>query len=401
MMRYEWKKIFERRLNVIAMLLGYMLIGICVFSYFSQERFYDEKTDSYIEGIEAIRMEQARAEAQTDVITEEYVTKLISDIQSHDMDLGSDEAYVEVIRPLGDIFYFTAKNYTDMRENTIDESALGRLDLTDGARFYEHRMEKITDYLNCDFSYGNYTEAEKAYWIEKAENTNIPLRWGDKSVMSNLWELVFVGVYLLFVVVICTSSVFSAEYETGAAFLLLTTKYGKDKMIWSKIAVSMLFVVGYLTGGALLAVGSTALIIGLPGADLPVQLWNSVIPYNLTVGQACLGSLAMNLLIGITIALVLLYSSAGLRSSLATLVIGAAIIIAPAFFPMSKESGLWNHINYLFPVRAVNLEDIMGSYVSYTMGNVIIPYVGMVVIVYTVISVVALALVRRAFVKAR
>ena len=401
MMRYEWKKIFERRLNVIAMLLGYMLIGICVFSYFSQERFYDEKTDSYIEGIEAIRMEQARAEAQTDVITEEYVTKLISDIQSHDMDLGSDEAYVEVIRPLGDIFYFTAKNYTDMWENTIDESALGRLDLTDGARFYEHRMEKITDYLNCDFSYGNYTEAEKAYWIEKAENTNIPFRWGDKSVMSNLWELVFVGVYLLFVVVICTSSVFSAEYETGAAFLLLTTKYGKDKMIWSKIAVSMLFVVGYLTGGALLAVGSTALIIGLPGADLPVQLWNSVIPYNLTVGQACLGSLAMNLLIGITIALVLLYSSAGLRSSLATLVIGAAIIIAPAFFPMSKESGLWNHINYLFPVRAVNLEDIMGSYVSYTMGNVIIPYVGMVVIVYTVISVVALALVRRAFVKAR
>ena len=151
MMRYEWKKIFERRLNVIAMLLGYMLIGICVFSYFSQERFYDEKTDSYIEGIEAIRMEQARAEAQTDVITEEYVTKLISDIQSHDMDLGSDEAYVEVIRPLGDIFYFTAKNYTDMWENTIDESALGRLDLTDGARFYEHRMEKITDYLNCDF----------------------------------------------------------------------------------------------------------------------------------------------------------------------------------------------------------------------------------------------------------
>lgn len=401
MMRYEWKKIFERRLNVVAMLLGYLLIGICVFSYFSQERFYDEKTDSYIEGIEAIHMERARAEAQTDVITEEYMTKLISEIQSHNMDLESDEAYVEVIRPLGDIFYFTAKNYTDMRENTLDMSALGRLDLTDGARFYEHRMEKITDYLNCDFSYGNYTEAEKAYWIEKAENTNIPFRWGDKSVMSNLWELVFVGVYLLFVVVICTSSVFSAEYETGAAFLLLTTKYGKDRMVWSKIAVSMLFVVGYLTGGALLAVGSTAFIIGLPGADLPVQLWNSVIPYNLTVGQACLGSLAMNLLIGITIALVLLYSSAGLRSSLATLVIGAAIIIAPAFFPMSKESGLWNHINYLFPVRAVNLEDIMGSYVSYTMGNVIIPYVGMVVLVYTVISVVVLLLIRRAFVKAR
>ena len=148
MMRYEWKKIFERRLNVIAILLGYVLIGICVFNYVTQERFYDEKTDSYIEGIEAIRMGQARAKAQTDVITEEYMTELISEIQSHDMDLESDEAYMEVIRQLGDIFYFAAKSYTDMRENIIDKNALRELDLTDGARFYEHRIEKITDYLN-------------------------------------------------------------------------------------------------------------------------------------------------------------------------------------------------------------------------------------------------------------
>ena len=30
MIRFEWKKIFERRLNVIAMLMGYVLIGVCV-----------------------------------------------------------------------------------------------------------------------------------------------------------------------------------------------------------------------------------------------------------------------------------------------------------------------------------------------------------------------------------
>lgn len=400
-MRYEWKKIFERRLNVIAMLLGYVLIGICLFSYISQERFYDEKTDSYIEGIEAIRMEQARAESQTDVITEEYMTELIREIQNYNMDLESDEAYLEIIRPLGDIFYFAAKSYTDMRQNTIDESALSRIDLTDGAHFYEQRIKKITDYLDCDFSFGNYKEIEKEYWIGKAENTNIPFRWGSKGVMTSLMELLFVGMYLQFVIIICTSSVFSSEYESGAASLLLTTKYGKDRLIWFKIAVSVLFTVGYLTGGALLSVGSTALIVGLPGADLPVQLWNSVIPYNLTIGQLCLGAVAVNLLIGIAIALVLLGCSAGLRSSLATLVIGAAIIIAPAFFPMSKESGLWNHINYLFPVRAFNLSDVLGAFVSYTAGNVVIPYIGMIVIVYTVISVAALLLIRRSFVKAR
>lgn len=400
MMRYEWKKIFERKLNVTAMLLGYLLIGIVVYSYISQETFYDPVADSYVEGIQAYRMDQERAKGQTDVITEEYITELIGNIQSRGMDLESDEAYEEVIRPLGDMFYFVSKNYTDMGEEITDVNALGKVDLKDGAQFYEYRMKKITDFLNMDFSYGNYTEAEKAYWMEKAEHTNLPLRWGSKAVMSKVWEFTFLGVYLWFVVVICTSSVFSSEYESGAAYLLLTTKYGKDRLVWSKIWVSALFTVGYLTVGALLAIVPTALFLGLPDAELPVQLWDSVIPYNITIGQTCLCAFGLILLIGAAIAFTLLCCSAGLRSSMATLVIGTAVIIAPMFFPMSKESSLWNHINYLFPGRAFNLKEIMGSYVSYAAGNVVISYAAMVVIVYVVVCVAALLCIRKIFVKA-
>lgn len=178
MMRFEWKKIFERRLNVAAMLLGYLLIGVCVFHFITKESFYDEKTDQYIEGIAAYRLDQERAAEQTDVISEEYMTQLIGGIQSHDMDLEGDDAYAEVIRPLGDLFYFAARNYTDMRADIVDRNALNAVDLMQGARFYEQRMEKITDFLNMDFSYGNYRESEKAYWIQKAENTIVPFRWG-------------------------------------------------------------------------------------------------------------------------------------------------------------------------------------------------------------------------------
>lgn len=401
MMRYEWKKIFERRLNVAAMLLGYLLIGICVYNYITQESCYDAATDSYIEGVKAYRMQEELAQSQTDVITEAYVTDLIRDIQSRGIDLESDDAYTEIIRPLGDMFYFVSKNYTDMRSKNTDMDALDKVDVSEGAHFYEHRMEKITDYLNMDFSYGNYTEAEKAYWIAKAGRTNVPLRWGSKRVMNQVGELLFAGFYLWFVVVICVSSVFSSEYESGAAYLLLTTKYGKDRLVRSKIGVAALFTVGYLTGGALLANVPVALLLGLPGADLPVQLWNPVIPYNMTIGQTCLGMFGLLLLIGSAIALALMCCSAGLRSSLATLVIGVAFIIAPAFFPMSKKSGLWNHINYLFPVRAFNLEDVMGSYVTYAAGNVVISYTAMVVIVYAAVSAVALLLIRRMFVKVR
>lgn len=395
MIRFEWKKIFERRLNVLAMLMGYVLIGVCVVMWISQSNFYDERTQTYVYGVDAVRLDQQRAEAQTDSLSEEYITQLVSKIQSRHLDLESDEAYGEVIRPLGDIFWVTAKNYTDMREGITDRNALNEIDLTDGAHFYEQRMKKITDFLNMDFSFGNYKECEKAYWIQKAEETAVPFRWGSRDIMGMVWDVTAPGLYLFFVVIICVSSVFSSEYESGAAHLLVTTKYGKNRLIWSKIVVSVLFTVGYLAVGIALALGAIGLVLGFQGADLPVQLWNTVIPYNLTVGQACAANFAVMLLVSVAIALVLLGCSAGIRSSLATLVIGMALIIAPAFFPMSKESGLWNHVNYLFPVRAVDFKTVLGSFVSYTVGNHVISYVGMIVIVYTVVSAAALLLIRR------
>ena len=382
-----------------AMLLGYLLIGICVFSYITEERIYDEGTDTYLTGMEATLRAQDMAVEQTDVITEEYTAKLIGDVQRYEMDLETDEAYAEVIRPRQEVFYFMARHYTDMRDTMIDRNALMRVELSNGADFYGHRMEKIESYLNMDFSYGNYTEAEKAYWLGKAEEVRTPFQWGSKMVMSTIGDIIGIGFYLCFVIVICVSSVFSMEYESGAAFLLLTTKYGKTRMIWTKIAVAVIFAATYLSVGILTAVGMTGLFLGYPGAGLQIQLWDSVIPYNMTIAQVCTADFAILLLIGLTITFLLLVCSAGLRSSLATLVIGVTILIAPAFFPMSKESGLWNHINYLFPVRAIDLKKMLGAYISYPVGSVVFPYVVMLVIVYAAISVAALLSVRRAFVR--
>ncbi len=400
MMLFEWKKIFERRLNVVAMILGYLLIALCVFLWISQASFYDEETDSYLGGIEAIRSEQEWAKGKTDVISEAYITQVIREIQSHEMDLESDEAYREIARPLGDVFYFIVRNYTDMDERYIDRNVLMEIDLTDGAHFYEQRMRKIREYLNRDFSYGNYKEAEKDFWIQKAENIVTPFAWGDKCIMDMVLSSVATGFYLVFVIAICTSAVFASEYESGASSLLLTTKYGKDRLIWSKIAVSVFFTIGYLSLGILLAVVVIGVLFGFPGADLPIQLWNSVIPYNLTIAQMCLGSFALLLLIGITIASIQLFFSATLRSSLATMVVGTVLIIAPIFFPMSNKSGLWNHINSLFPVRVASLKEMLGSFMSYTVGDYVISYVAMTVIIYTAIAISALLLIKRGFAKA-
>ena len=399
MIWFEWKKIFGRRLNIIAMISGYVLIAVCMFNYITQERFYDKTTDTYLEGMESFSRSREQAAQQTKIITDEYITQLVQQIQNYQLDLERDDAYMEVIRPLGDIFYFRVQNCTDMREEIIDNNVLNAIDLSKGAQFYKQRMAKIKDYLNMDFSSGNYKEAEKQYWIQKAENVEVPFRWGSKREMSTIWEIINIGFYLVFVIIICVSPVFASEYESGAAALLLTTKFGKNRLIYTKILASVIFTVGYLTLGNLLAVATIGLLLGFHGADLPVQLWNSVIPYSMNAAQVCLLTFVIILLISITIALFLLCCSAGLRSSLAVLVIGVTIMIAPAFFPMSKESGLWNHLNYLFPVRAIDVKEMLGSFVSYTVGNFVISYLAMVVIVYTAVSAAALAFTRKGFVR--
>lgn len=398
-MWFEWKKIFERRLNVIAMLMGYILIGVCVFCYITMANFYDEATGSYLKGVEAIRAEQEWAKGQPGVISEEYAAQVIKQIQSYGIDLESDKASVKIIRPMGSIVYFLANNYTDMQEQMVDRNVLMEIDPAKDAGFYQQRMDKIREYLNMDFSYGNYTEAEREYWIEKAENIVTPFAWGDKCIMDMVWDTVNIGFYLLFVVVICVSPMFASEYESGAASLLLTTKYGKDRLIYAKIAVSVLFTTGYLSVGTALAVGVIGILFGFPGANLPVQLYNSVIPYHLTIGQGCIAGLGIALLISVSITLALLLCSARLRSSLATLAAGMVLIVAPAFLPMSSESRVWNHINYLFPVRVMNFKEMLEQFVSYTAGNYVISYVGMAVIVYGVIGIGALLMIKGRFLR--
>lgn len=394
MIRFECKKIFERRLNIIAMILGYIVISVCIFMLIKQESFWNVNTKTYVTGIDAFDMERQQAKEQTDIISDEYVTQFIKGIQDRGVDLEDGDAYAEVVRPMGHMFFFITMNYTEMNEPVMDYNQLNKVNLTDKAKFYEQRMKKIDDFLNLDYSFGNYKEIEKEYWTRKAENTNAPFRYGSIDVMECISTVIRAGIGLIFAIIICVSSVFSSEYETGAAYLIYTTKYGKNRLVWAKIAAATGFTIAYTTLGIITGVAVIGIILGFEGADLPIQLWNSVIPYNINFGEACVINFSIILLIGITITLVLLACSARLRSSFATLIIGAAIIFVPAFFPMSRTSGLWNHINYLFPINAFDLKKVLVSFVSYVIGGHVISYIVMIVIVYTGLSLVSLVILK-------
>ncbi len=118
----------------------------------------------YVSGIKAIKQDKELAASQTDYLTEEFVTDAIRKIQDKNMDLGSDEGYVQVLKPNGELVYFLANSYMEISDTNMDLNILNKVDLSDGsADFYGTRMKLIKEHLNKDWSFGNYTEAEKEY----------------------------------------------------------------------------------------------------------------------------------------------------------------------------------------------------------------------------------------------
>lgn len=335
---YEWKKIFGRRFNVVVMLAGYLLIVICAVNWIRQRSFYTEEMQEYVYGTEAFQRSQEANKQLTEYLTEEYLTELVEEIQSQEMDLETDDAYLQILRPRMDILYVLCSNYMDMGEY-VSWNRLNEISTEGGIGFYERRIQKVENFLNQSFSYGDYSEEEKAFWLEKEQEVTTPFRWGDKDAMSNVWDAILIAFYLLFAVAVCISPVFASEYESGA--------------------------------------------------DLPVQLWGTVIPYDWTVGEACWVTLAMLLLIALTVGLFTCLLSSRMKSSMITLVITFTLLIGPAFLPMSKESRLWIQINYLFPVRVMQTRDMLGVLNSYQFGSMVLSYLGMAVIVYLLVGIIS------------
>lgn len=388
---FEWKKIFEKKLNIIAMLVGYALIVLFAANFIMGASYYDEASSQIVRGVQAIRIIQEQNNSLTDYLTEEYLSGVIAEIQQKNIPLETDEGYLQVIRsPWGDVLRLVAKNFTNINIYSADLSVLNKISNDDGIHFYERRIEKTKEYLNEDHYGGGYSEEEKEFWLSKIEQVKTPFKWGDKNAMGIVWDTIIISFYLIFVIAICITPVFASEYESGAVALLLTTKKGKTKLIYAKILASVLFAFIYMLLGIGLGVFIDGIFIGFDGADLPLQLWETLIGYDWSVGMACLANAGILLLIALTITLLTLLLSSRIKSSLVVLVLDFVLLIIPIFLPQSKTNRLWNHIYSLFPTWTMSLKSVLSSFYSYQFGTVIISYLGMIVLVYSLISLISL-----------
>ena len=136
----------------------------------------------------------------------------------------------------------------------------------------------------------------------------------------------------VFVVMLCLAGMFPEEHSQRTDQMLLCCKHGKRMLYSVKMIAGISFAVAISVGSSALAIGSAYLLYGTQGWDAPFYMYLSEYIYPITMGESVLIAYAMALAACVITAVVTMVLSELVHSSLATVSITTAVVVAGMFF---------------------------------------------------------------------
>lgn len=405
LIRFELQKMVARRVTQVAV-LGLFALLIVIFALNILQQSYIDNEGQPVSGLAAIAQMKQNGKANAGTITEE---RAINDIRAyqrfftddgeidpfyHDPDKGGPEftayeneryAYLSLI----------LAPWMDGSEPI--KNVAPRIDATDGLDLYAASAAALQTKLDegMDGTW-SYSDAERSYWTARYDTVTTPIDYGYADGWGDILACVDFLFFAIVAVCIAVTPLFASEYQEKTDSVILSTRYGKSKLVTAKIAAAFIFATIVFAAYAAVAVGIPLMFFGAEGADLPLQIADLTLPYPLTMAQAvgiCIG-IAYALTLGMTALTLLL--SAKLRSILSIFAIGMAIVLIPAFIPQTPF-GLVNHILYLFPLNALNYFNQFAKLVSYPIGSVVFDLQVVTVIVQFLTIAICVPLAARTF----
>lgn len=240
-----------------------------------------------------------------------------------------------------------------------------------------------------------YSDSERAFWTAKQAEMTHPLSYGYAGGWSNIIDCIAFVSFAILAVCVALAPVFAGEYADRTDSVLLSSRYGRTRLLTAKILASLLFAAGYFALCALIICGVSLAAYGAGGADLPVQVLAMGSPYDITVSQAALISVGLAFLMTMGFAGLTLLLSSRLRSMLAVFVIDAALVLVTGMIP-TGGIGILQHILYLFPT-SLSAPALFWSYTSYPVGGFATDVIGAIAMLYLSLVVVCVPLAAVSF----
>ncbi len=412
LVRFELKKLLVRRTSLIACAgILVMLCGIMTLNIVQTKT--TSSADEVLSGTAAIAYQKEKTAAHEGVLTVERVQDEVaayrelafSKVDPADVSGLSDQAAYTLMnqaydedefRAIYDAYY--SYLFSPWKEGALEPYQVAA-QLDDGAAegFYEAIADKLQRTLD-DGMGGTwvYSDAERAYWTEKQDAVGEPLAYGYAGGWSDV--LACLGFFAFAMVAVCVAltPVFAGEYQDRTDAVLLSSRYGRSKLVAAKIVAALVFATAYFALATLIIMGAALAFFGAEGGDLPVQVLSLGIPYDLTMAEATWTAVGIAYLMTLGFAALTLLLSSKLRSQLAIFVACAALIFLTGMVPSGGNAVLL-HALYLFPLNALVDQVLFNALVSYEVGPFVVDLMGLLVGVYALVLVVCVPLAARAF----
>src|SRR5699024_265615 len=257
---FELKKILRSKLTVGVVLVGFLLIIYSFLPKMIKYSFYDDDGNllkrhqavSYEKGLakEMFNKVQTNEEIQSNInkLKEEYIVEKNKTGYEFNKALPKD-IYYGFYKPREKYFNWIAQNYAAGPSEYWNPHDL-MLRFNELNNFYEQRQQKVQNQLGSI----RYSKIEKKFWEKRADVTKGPYKYGYFSGWYYIDESLDMFALVILAIGIAISSVYSSEHETEADAVLLSSKYGRTKLVTGKIIASLIFAVFTVLLGVLLCI---------------------------------------------------------------------------------------------------------------------------------------------------
>ncbi len=371
---FEYKKILGKRSVRITLLLAVLITIVSILGTLLGNTYLDGKpVESNFDGMVKDR-EYARA-LTGEKLDSDLIMKAVgaySKIPEADKYQDTRE-YQEFARPYSGIYAMVrpAFNTQSRRFNMEDFQMLTR---GEAEEFYTLRRDRQLELVEAT---GMGSKAKEQVLALDAQ-IEVPFTFSYTDGYTRFFSVIYtLGLTAAFVMAICIAPLFSGEYTSGTDQLILSSRYGKNKLITAKL----------LTGfslAALICVMLTALgygfslgVFGADGSGAPLQLYGLLSPYPVTMGQTALILAVCTFFSCLMTAAITMLLSAKLKSPFGVIILVGLLLVVPMFINVPETNIILYKLSYLFPTNIMTFWAAMDPIQYELFGLVVKPYVFM------------------------
>ena len=384
LLRFECKKLLNRKFTVITIFALMLCVMALSFLIISENTNYNAD-GSRISGMKAIRVNKSSQAISEGKLTKQKLLEAFHQYQKvmnkpsnyeGTTDDLKDEVYVTELKPYDGVLSLLRRNYSPA--GRYDYYILSSVSDEMIDQFYEIRHAKIQELVNMDYSYGNYSQTEKEFILNKDSKIKTPFSYDYADGWGDILQRGFFTVFLLI-------------------GLVLSTRFGRKRIIQAKILAGFLVSSGIFFLATALFMIITFTAYGIQGWNASFQILSFTSFYSLTILQVFLCGLLLNYLIVIAVMSITMLLSSVCNTSFSTVIISALWVFVPLFIPSSKDSKVFNYIINLLPAKALDTYTVFSVYDVYSFGKTVISLPIVILLSSAFLVLIALPLAHRSF----